>query len=101
MTFIGSSAFELRTARPGDAGAVRTVLVSAFGGVAEADLVDRMQNVLVLGPAIYYARFGFDADAAASFQSRYVGPHFMALRLTPAAPSNGIICYPAAFDQFR
>jgi putative acetyltransferase len=167
----------LRTVRPGDAGAVRTVLVSAFGGAAEADLVDRVQNdlvvalvaersngnlagyvafprlsiespavdqdlpnvpavalaplavaadfgrrgvgaalvrrglallaerneqiVFVLGPATYYTRFGFDADAAASFRSRYAGPHFMALRLTPAAPSNGIIRYPAAFDQLR
>lgn len=46
--------------------------------------------VFVLGAPNYYARFGFSADAAASFDSPYAGEHFMAIALTetpaPAAP---------------
>jgi putative acetyltransferase len=51
----------------------------------------------VLGDPAYYARFGFDPGAAGSFQSPYPGPHFMALRLTRSAPTNGIVRYPPAF----
>jgi putative acetyltransferase len=44
----------------------------------------------VVGDPEYYARFGFSADAARSFDSTYAGEHFMAITLTgtpaPAAP---------------
>ena len=48
--------------------------------------------IFVLGDAAYYSRFGFSADTAKLFRCQYVGPHFMALRLsdgtaTAAAPA--------------
>ena len=55
------------------------------------------QLVFVLGEPAYYARFGFDPEAAGSFQSPYAGSHFMALRLARSAPMNGIVRYPPAF----
>jgi putative acetyltransferase len=55
--------------------------------------------VFVLGDPVYYARFGFDPEAAAPFVSIYTGPHFMALRLAGNAPRGGTLRYPAAFDQ--
>jgi putative acetyltransferase len=55
------------------------------------------QLVFVLGDPGYYTRFGFDAAAASRFKSPYDGPHFMVLRLTPAAPREGIVRYPSAF----
>jgi putative acetyltransferase len=55
--------------------------------------------VFVLGDPVYYARFGFDPEAAAPFVSIYAGPHFMALRLAENAPRGGVVRYPAAFDQ--
>jgi putative acetyltransferase len=55
--------------------------------------------VFVLGDPVYYARFGFDPEAAVPFVSIYAGPHFMALRLAENAPRGGIVRYPAAFDQ--
>ena len=55
--------------------------------------------VFVLGDPVYYARFGFDAEAAAPFVSIYAGPHFMVQRLAENAPRGGIVRYPAAFDQ--
>jgi putative acetyltransferase len=46
--------------------------------------------VFVVGDPEYYARFGFSADAARSFDSTYAGEHFMAIALTerpaPAEP---------------
>jgi putative acetyltransferase len=55
--------------------------------------------VFVLGDPLYYARFGFDPEAAVPFVSIYTGPHFMALRLAANAPRGGMVRYPAAFDQ--
>jgi putative acetyltransferase len=55
--------------------------------------------VFVLGDPVYYARFGFDPEAAVPFASTYAGSHFMALRLAENAPRGGMVRYPAAFDQ--
>ena len=55
--------------------------------------------VFVLGDPVYYARFGFDPEAAAPFVSTYAGPHFMVQRLAENVPRGGIVRYPAAFDQ--
>jgi len=52
--------------------------------------------VFVLGDPDYYARLGYDLDAAASV---YAGPYFMALRLSEDAPRGGRVRYPAAFAQ--
>lgn len=55
--------------------------------------------VFVLGDPVYYARFGFNPEAAAPFVSIYAGPYFMAQRLAGNAPRGGMVRYPAAFDQ--
>jgi putative acetyltransferase len=57
------------------------------------------QGVFVVGDAAYYGRFGFDAAAAVGFVSPYAGPHFMLLRLDPAAdlPRRGAVAYAPAF----
>lgn len=52
----------------------------------------------VLGDSVYYRRFGFTVETAAGYVSKYAGAHFMALRLSEAAPSSGRVRYPAAFD---
>ena len=51
--------------------------------------------VFVLGHPAYYARFGF--SPADGFASPYAGPHFMACRLAPYAPTAGTVRYPRAF----
>jgi putative acetyltransferase len=172
MTGMPLSTLNVRLEQHADASPVRAVLARAFGGSAEADLVDRLrangelvlalvaeranvgiegyvafprlwvetaslrlaavalaplavvpdiqglgagstlvrrgialleqrgeQLVFVLGDPAYYARFGFDAAAAARFNSPYDGPHFMVLRLTPAAPRQGSVRYPFAFAE--
>jgi len=54
--------------------------------------------VFVLGDPAYYSRFGFDAALAASFQSPYAGPHFMARALQARLPvREGPVAYPPAF----
>ncbi len=55
--------------------------------------------VLVLGNPAYYRRFGFAAEAAASIESPWPGPHFMALTLTPGAFDDvaGRVRYAPAF----
>ena len=55
--------------------------------------------IFVLGDPDYYARFGYNLDAAAPFESIYAGSHFMALRLMQGAPRGGKVRYPAAFAQ--
>lgn len=62
--------------------------------------VDRGERiVLVLGDPTYYRRFGFTAEAAASIESPWPGPHFMALALTPGALDDvaGRVRYARAF----
>jgi putative acetyltransferase len=55
--------------------------------------------VFVLGDSAYYTRFGFASETGAPFACAYAGPHFMAMRLSDAAPRGGTIRYPAAFDD--
>lgn len=56
-------------------------------------------GVFVLGDPAYYARFGFRAETAASFESAYSGPYFMALALNGDLPvSTGPVAYAPAFD---
>jgi putative acetyltransferase len=55
------------------------------------------QIVFVLGHPEYYPRFGFSAEVAAPFESKWAGDAFMALRLDPAAPTSGRLTYPATF----
>jgi putative acetyltransferase len=58
-----------------------------------------VEAVFVVGDPRYYARFGFDAAAAAGFKSSYAGPHFMIRKLTsaPLAATTGEVEYAAAF----
>ena len=53
--------------------------------------------VFVVGDPAYYRRFGFDAEAARSFESPYSGTHFMVRRLAQDAPAAGVVHYPGAF----
>jgi len=55
--------------------------------------------IFVLGDTNYYQRFGFLVDAAAAFDCAYAGPHFMALRISPAAPGAGAVVYSARFSE--
>jgi putative acetyltransferase len=59
----------------------------------------REEIVFVLGNPALYGRFGFSAEDARPFASRYAGPHFMARRLSAGAPRRGRLRYPAAFDE--
>jgi putative acetyltransferase len=48
--------------------------------------IERARNegwagIFVLGDSAYYRRFGFTSGHADGFESRYAGPHFMALPL--------------------
>lgn len=52
--------------------------------------------IFVLGEPGYYARFGFDPEPAARFESPWPGPAFMALRLA-SGPQRGRLVYPNAF----
>jgi putative acetyltransferase len=52
----------------------------------------------VLGEPAFYTRFGFSLETARPFTCAYAGPHFMAMRLSEAAPRAGTIRYPAGFD---
>jgi len=54
-------------------------------------------HCFLLGHKDYYPRFGFSAELAASFDSPWSGPHFMALQLNQGGPSGGKLTYPAAF----
>ena len=70
----------------------------AEAAIARAQATDA-QLILVLGDTGYYRRFGFSTDAAANFDCAYAGPHFMAMRLSPSAPSAGAVIYSARFSE--
>lgn len=57
--------------------------------------------VFVLGDPAYYARFGFDVEAAKGFASPYAGPYFMVSALKAAADplASGPVSYPPAFAE--
>jgi putative acetyltransferase len=46
------------------------------------------QGIFVVGDPAYYTRFGFDAGAAAAFESAYAGPYLMLLALDRDAVSR-------------
>jgi putative acetyltransferase len=56
------------------------------------------QIIFVLGEPRYYTRFGFTAEEAASFKSRYAGPNLMALNLTGYRIKSAAVLYSYAFD---
>jgi putative acetyltransferase len=60
------------------------------------------QIVIVLGHADYYSRFGFSTKLTERLASRYAGPSFMALELTPGALDGvvGDVQYAPPFDRF-
>jgi putative acetyltransferase len=55
--------------------------------------------VFVVGDPEYYARFGFRADAARSFDSPYAGEHFMAIALTETPASAAPVFYSRRFAE--
>jgi putative acetyltransferase len=55
--------------------------------------------IFVLGDPHYYNRFGFAAEEAACFPSRYAGPHFMALKLAGRRVERAPVAYARAFDN--
>ena len=59
-----------------------------------------VEAAFVLGDPAYYTRFGFDAAAAAGFQSPYAGPHFMVATLTGRAlpATTGRVDYAPPFS---
>ena len=57
--------------------------------------------IFVLGDCSYYGRFGYLAQAAATFDCVYAGPHFQALALADDAPRTGAIAYATAFDRLQ
>lgn len=71
-------------------------------GLAELSLLG-VEAAFVLGDPAYYARFGFDAQAAAGFDSPYAGSHFMARKLTSARlpATTGSVEYAKAFAALR
>jgi len=55
--------------------------------------------IFVLGDVGYYQRFGFSVDVASAFDCVYAGPHFMALRISPAAPNTSAVVYSPRFSE--
>lgn len=55
--------------------------------------------VIVLGHPDYYPRFGFSAELAATLESPYRGPAFMALEFRQGSlAGGGVVHYPPAFS---
>lgn len=65
---------------------------------AAVDLARGWDAIIVLGDPEYYARFGFDVQAAAGYASVYSGPYLMALPLHDGVPATGRIVYPQPFS---
>ena len=57
-----------------------------------------LDGVVVLGEPSFYGRFGFSADAAEGFESRFAGPHLLALPFGAKAHS-GPLPEPKAFSS--
>lgn len=57
--------------------------------------------VFVVGEPRFYGRFGFSPDIAANFQSRFAGPHFLALNLSEQLPRPAPVIYAGAFDALE
>lgn len=62
-----------------------------------------VEAAFVLGEPAYYTRFGFDAAAAAGFETPYAGPFFMVASLAASKlpASTGAVAYPAAFADLQ
>lgn len=62
---------------------------------------DGAAAIFLVGEPGYYRRFGYSADAAATFTSPYAGPCFMALALEDEMPGGGgEVLYAPAFSGF-
>ncbi|MGE4048389.1 MAG: GNAT family N-acetyltransferase [Acetobacteraceae bacterium] len=62
---------------------------------------DGWEAVFVLGEPAFYARFGFDLEAARAFCCPYSGGGFMVLQLgSKPLPTSGEIIYPSPFRMF-
>lgn len=87
---------EIAAEVPRDRDAIRALLIGAFAGSSEANLV-------VLGDPAYYGRFGFDPACVAEFDCAFAGPALQGLELTAGAlgPGGGIIRYPSPFHRFE
>jgi putative acetyltransferase len=57
--------------------------------------------VFVVGEPRFYERFGFSPGIAANFQSRFAGPHFLALKLSEQHPERAPVIYADAFDALE
>ena len=57
--------------------------------------------VFVVGEPAYYARFGFDVEAARGYACPYAGEYFMVRFLADRQPLTGEIAYPAAFAELE
>ena len=58
------------------------------------------KSVFVLGDPAYYERFGFERRLAEGFNSKYAGPHLMALHFQPqSCVRSGALEYAEAFES--
>ncbi|HEY4008516.1 MAG TPA: N-acetyltransferase [Acidobacteriaceae bacterium] len=77
---------------------------SGIGSALVAAGIARARNegwaaVFVLGEPEFYARFGFDQEAAAGFTSPYAGPYLMMLRLSASlTATTGELRHAPAFS---
>ncbi len=55
--------------------------------------------IFVLGDPEFYPRFGFSAEAARPFASRYAGPHLMAIPLTGGSVGPAPLVYTEPFNR--
>lgn len=79
---------------------------NGVGSLLIRDGIERARSageeiMFVVGEPAYYARFGFDLDAAREFPCAYSGPYFMALWLTDVRRKPAPVIYPAAFDDIE
>ncbi|MCW9039993.1 MAG: N-acetyltransferase, partial [Rhodospirillales bacterium] len=67
-------------------------------GIAQA-VAGGWEAIFVLGDPAYYTRFGFNAEAAATFDSPYAGPYLMVLVLAERGlpTATGAVEYAPAF----
>ena len=64
----------------------------------EACKVLSLDGVVVVGAPEYYGRFGFSREAVQHLESRFAGPHLMALPFGPKA-LTGRLTEPEAFSS--
>jgi putative acetyltransferase len=64
----------------------------------EACRTHHLDGIVVVGAQTLYGRFGFNPEAARSFDTRFAGPHLMALAFGEGALS-GTLTEPRAFSS--